>query len=726
MSRRRTSQADRPRRTTLSARRKWLFRIIAVTVVPVALLLLAELVLVICGYGTSRSFFTRITGRDRYTTNQTYGWRFFPRIVARQPVPCELADDKPANTYRIFILGGSAAQGTPEPAFAFGRMLEVMLEDNYPRTRFQVINSAMTAINSHVVRQIAADCAKHDPDLFVVYMGNNEVVGPYGPGTVFAGFSDDLSAIRWSIAARSTRLGQLLRDLGVRLGRGENPAAWRGMRMFTRNQLAADDERLDAAYSHFRQNLLDICRMARRANAQVILCTVASNLKDSPPFASLHRTDPAGPQQREWQELFDKGIAFEEAGEHVNAVDAYLSAAKIDDGFAELRFRLARSYLASGDRSKAREHFVAARDLDALRFRADTRINQAIKQVAGEQPDAVHLIDVVEAMSNSNQVTDGIVGNELFHEHVHPNLDGNSLVAAAVFEALSRILPESIRKHSATDLLFPTRRTYARRLAFSDWAQTTLQQQVLDMTSAPPFTDQLDHQLAQDKRQQRVAESAERLASPSARRAALDMHTQALERDPEDPHLAVLLASLLSQTGDHSAASQHYRQLLRSHPDSGRWQIELGTSLARQGKPEEAVTWLKQGLRQLSNDPAGHVNLGIALMQTGRMNKAVRHFRRVLAFEPDHFTAHSNLGVALLNMAVADEAAVHLKRALELDDTGAGSHFNMGLALLALEKPDGAANSFRNALKLDPNHRGAKERLESLQPQRKDTGRPSP
>ena len=726
MSRQQASQAGKPPRTPLSARRKWLFRVIAVTVVPVAFLLVAELVLVIGGYGTSRSFFTKIAGRDTYTTNQTYGWRFFPRVVARQPVPCELDADRPANSYRIFILGGSAAQGTPEPAFAFGRMLEVMLEDNYPRTRFQVVNAAMTAVNSHVARQIAADCAKHRPDLFVVYMGNNEVVGPYGPGTVFAGFSDNLSAIRWSIAARSTRLGQLLRDLGGRLGRDENPTAWRGMRMFMRSQLAADDERLEATYSHFRQNLLDICRMARRVDAHVILCTVPSNLKDSPPFASLHRSDLAGSQEQQWQELYDRGIAFEEAGEHAKAVDAYRAVAEIDDRFAELRFRLARSYLACGDRSKAREHFIAARDLDALRFRADTRINQTIKQVAEEQPDAVHLVDVVEAMADSSQITDGIVGNELFHEHVHLNFDGNALVAAAVFEALTRFLPESISRHRPSDAAIPTRRAYAKRLAFSDWAQTTLLQQVLDMTSAPPFTDQLDHDLAQDKRRQRVAETARRLASPRARQAALAMHAQALERDPEDLQLAGLLATLLSQTGDHSAASQHYRQLLRQDPDSVRWQIELGTSLARQGKSEEAAKWLKRGLRQLPNDPAGHVNLGIALMQTGNMTKAIGHFRHVLTFEPDHFLAHSNLGVALLNMGLADQAAVHLQRALELDDTGAGSHFNMGLALLALEKPDEAANSFRNALKLDPNHRGAKEHMESLQPRHKDTGRPSP
>ena len=242
MSRRRTERGSGPQRSRLGPWRKWAFRAIAVAVVPAAVLLLTELVLILVGYGTSSSFFTKIPGRDAWTTNQVYGWRFFPRIVARRPFPCDLPAVKPDNTYRIFVLGGSAAAGMPEQAFAFGRVLQAMLEQSYPGTKFEVINGAMTAINSHVARQIADDCADHDPDLFVVYMGNNEVVGPYGPGTVFGGFSDNLLAIRFSIAARSTRLGQLVHELGERAGGKQR--VWEGMRM-SRGRIAADDPRLE-------------------------------------------------------------------------------------------------------------------------------------------------------------------------------------------------------------------------------------------------------------------------------------------------------------------------------------------------------------------------------------------------------------------------------------------------------------------------------------------------
>jgi hypothetical protein len=85
-----------------------------------------------------------------------------------------------------------------------------MLSDMYPDTKFEVINTALVAINSHVILEIAKDCAKYKPDLFIVYMGNNEVIGPFGPGTVFSSFSPSLSLIRASIKFKATKTGQLL------------------------------------------------------------------------------------------------------------------------------------------------------------------------------------------------------------------------------------------------------------------------------------------------------------------------------------------------------------------------------------------------------------------------------------------------------------------------------------------------------------------------------------
>jgi hypothetical protein len=54
-----------------------------------------------------------------------------------------------------------------------------------------VVNAAVTAINSHVVRPIVHDLTRREADLFIVYTGNNEVVGPFGAGTVFSPLSSN-------------------------------------------------------------------------------------------------------------------------------------------------------------------------------------------------------------------------------------------------------------------------------------------------------------------------------------------------------------------------------------------------------------------------------------------------------------------------------------------------------------------------------------------------------
>ena len=53
----------------------------------------------------------------------------------------------------------------------------------------------MTSVNSHVVYQVAQTLPSESADVAVILMGNNEVVGPYGPGTFNQNFLSSLSAI---------------------------------------------------------------------------------------------------------------------------------------------------------------------------------------------------------------------------------------------------------------------------------------------------------------------------------------------------------------------------------------------------------------------------------------------------------------------------------------------------------------------------------------------------
>jgi len=91
--------------------------------------------------------------------------------MAREPYALKLAEKKPPGTIRIFVFGESAAYGDPQPDFGLPRMLDAVLSGGFPGQRFEVINVAMTAINSHAILPIARECARREGDVWVIYMG---------------------------------------------------------------------------------------------------------------------------------------------------------------------------------------------------------------------------------------------------------------------------------------------------------------------------------------------------------------------------------------------------------------------------------------------------------------------------------------------------------------------------------------------------------------------------
>ena len=81
-------------------------------------------------------------------------------------------------------------------------------------------------------------------------MGNNEMVGPFGAGTVFGSRAPGINQIRTELAVKSTKIGQLLDSLMQRLGgRSSTPKMWSGLNMFKDHQLRYDDPGRLRAYA---------------------------------------------------------------------------------------------------------------------------------------------------------------------------------------------------------------------------------------------------------------------------------------------------------------------------------------------------------------------------------------------------------------------------------------------------------------------------------------------
>ena len=567
---------------------------------PLSLLLGLEMGLRVFGYGVPTGFTIeqKVDGEKRIVSNPYFTWRFLgPRFAATKGTHFSLPPEKAEGTYRVFVLGASAAQGFPAPDFGMARMLDVMLQKQYPGVDFDVTSAAIPAINSHVVLPIIRDCSRLQADLFVIYLGNNEVVGPYGAGTVFSPLVSHLFMIRAGVALRSTRLGQLLSktfESTPALGQTQLKE-FHGMASFVNHRVRAADPGMPIVYRHFKKNLRDICRVAQRAGIPAIVSTVGANLKDSPPFASLHRPGLSEEDRRSWEELVREGEELRQQGRVEEAIKQFLKAEEIDADNAELHFRLGRCYWASGDYRAAKSRYVKAMELDALRFRADTRINEIIRNVAsGKSEQGIHLVDSLQVLEDNSPQQ--IPGDELFYEHVHLNFRGTYLATRAIFEQIQRLLPDRVNRN-ASDHNLLSEDDCAQRLAYTGWSRLGIAKGLLSLMKRPPFTDQLDNVMQVESWLKEIEELEARYARREAQQEVLAQYEVALAGN--DIHYLVHVAYAGFQYGvldNPQEAEKHLKAALRQCPQSIEEHFFLSEVLSYQGKQKEAKSYLSRAL----------------------------------------------------------------------------------------------------------------------------------
>jgi len=687
-------------RPPVSARRLWLFRIVAVVVMPVLAMMLLELVLRLVGFGYPAATFVKgeVKGLPVYCSNNRFGWRFFPPEFSRQLEPFVVTADKTDNTYRIFIFGGSAAGGDPDPAYRFGKMLHIMLRRQYPSVNFEVFTAAMPAINSHAVVQITKDCARLKPDLFVVYMGNNEVVGPYGAGTIFAPLSKSLFLIRMGVAIKATRMGQLTTSLVGAMG--ERPKRRSEWGIFPGKQIRHDDRQMQYVYSHFRHNLEDITLAAQKAAARTIISTVAVNLKDCPPFASLHRAGLNEQQKKNFDGLYQKGIELEKTGDFNSACENYLAAAEIDDTYAELQFRLGRCQWNLRQFDKAGESYARAMELDALRLRTDSSINRIIREVGTSRADqGVYLVDAADVFKQKSP--HNCPGFEFFLEHVHFNFSGNYLLARTIFDKVEEILPDRIKKQKAKAQVLPSEDTCAELLAFTDYDNLRITQQNLkNISEKQPFVNQAYHDETSNTWRQKIKQLKDGISPDSIARAveqyeqaikfnstdrlrrlrfarllledkksalAAEQYRLVVEQIPHDYQTLTNLANLEAATGNVDSALKHAIAATKYMPTESLANYTVGAVYQIKGRYKEAQRYLAEAIRLKPQLALAYTNLGWILGQQGKTGQAERIYRKGIKAVPNNPTLHLELASLLRNQGLWQKADIEQQKAIELD-----------------------------------------------------------
>ncbi len=715
-------------------------------------LVLLELALRVGGFGHPTSFFVcrEIGGKAALVENTWFGLSFFPPAQARSPSPLVVRTPKPEGVCRIFLFGESAAMGDPRPAYGVGRCLEALLRARFPEREFEVVCAGMTAINSHGLLPVARECARCQGDLWIIYTGHNEFVGPFGANTVFGPAAPAHWIVRAYLALQRTRTGQLLVALARRLNHsGNSPTAWGGMRVFLDQQVSPADPRKERIYASFRRNLEDIVRVARRSGVPVVLSSAASNLRDCAPFASAHAPSLRGPRQAEWERRFQAGLRNLGQGEFAQALEHYRAAAELSPLYAEGQFRLGQCFLGMTNADAAALAYRRARDSDGLIFRANTTINRIIREVAGRYAgQGVTFLDAeaVLAPLSASHVT----GDECFYEHVHLNFEGNYQLARALAEKAVSALPGRLLAGQNTSWEDPA--TCARDLGLTEWNRCTVLEDIEKRISDAPFTNQADHAVSLRKLEMRLTECKARLR-PQAVRAAHLTYQGAIRKRPNDHWLHHNYAEFLAAVGDLAQAAEQMRMVCDLVPQHASGHLQLGRLLARQGRFDEAAKAFEAALAARPGSADVYVDLGQVRARQGRLDEALEEYtlagrfnldparlcllraqvfeeqgkrteavqslREAIRLRAGNWEAHDRLGLELALQGKFHEAGAEFEAVVRLRPDQAEGHLNLGIALARQHHFDEALAQLETARRLDPQNEKTREFIEAIRQRQK-------
>ena len=710
---------------------------------PFFLLAAAELCLRLAGYGYNPDFFKCILvgGADFFVQNEEFSFRFFPKSMARNPGPLRFPSHKAPGTFRIFILGESAAMGDPAESFAPDRYLETLLREKYPERKFEVINTAITAIDSHVILPIARECAAREGDLWIVYMGNNEMVGPFGAATVFGRRAPPLAYARLVTAAQKLRLGQWFTDLGRKhLGQNQEGTAWGGMEMFIRNQIPPASPMRESVYQNFQRNLDDIVRVGLHSGATVLLNTVGVNLRDCPPFASLPGHTLAAAEEVGFETLYTNSLQAAAQRQWAAAESGFAQAARLDDQQAKLQYQWAECLLAQTNLAEARTHFQLACDDDALPFRADSRINAAIRTALQRLPsDRLLLCDAAKVLAGGT--VDGVCGDETFFEHVHFDFAARYRLARAWAEQIEPLFPR-------TPNGWISQAECEQQLGLSPWNRSQVIHFMVERMQMPPLNSQAHNEDRRAALEARIQSELARM-NPDQAIQTRQSFEQCLAQRPDDFFLRENYAVFLELSGDVPAATaqwERFRELLPQDPlgyfEAGRllvrqqhsaeaetwlrrtlairpsrtdgW-IELGNALALQQKYAEALDCFATALTQDARDPQALLKRGKVLAHLNRHEEAMASYRAALALNPAEGLTHHELALELVVAGQVDAAGPEFRQAAQLGQDNVVMRFDFGTWLLRKQRWPEAQQEFEAVLRLEPGNLRAQKQLAWLQ-----------
>lgn len=551
-----------------------------------------------------------------YEVNKRFAARYFADVRLLPTPPNDLLlYRKPANGFRVFVLGESTTNGFPYGYNGtFSRVILDALRDVLPRDSVEVVNLGIAAVNSYALWDQVGEILDQHPDAVMIYVGHNEFYGTLGVGSTVRAVGSP-ALIRAYLTLQRLKIFLLARDVAVKLaravgGRGVRDTAADLMEYMVRDpDIPLDGTLYRRGVAQFKDNLQAMLRRFAAAGVPVFIGSLTSNLRDQPPFRSIRAA--ANPP-------------------------------------ADSVYQAAQLALGRGDTVEARRLFLFAKDLDGLRFRAPSEFNGVIRDAA--RAFGAHYVPVNEDFSADSP--GGIPGHDLFWEHVHPTQAGDVLMAKAFFDALRGT---AFLGRAADTTRLRSWQTYSDRMELTEFDRRYAWHTIEALKGRWPFVERVDpNGYPANYRPTDLADSAAFLAAiggagwPQAKTALADQYRRRgqlqlalaeyrglIREQAVNVRFMSIAADLYVQVGDTVRARDELEQAYAVEP-GGLLSYLLGSLELASKRYDRAVARLEQALRYTPDNPAVLFDLSHACDLAGDRQRARFYADRLAAVKPDY------------------------------------------------------------------------------------------
>ena len=601
------------------------------------------------------------------------------------------ARTKKTNVRRVFCVGGSTTFGRPySDTTSFCGWLRELLPLADSSTEWEVINAGGVSYASYRVAAVMEELSQYEPDLFIVYSGQNEFL----ERRTYAGMFGQTEVRRNLTALLSkTRTFSVLKGLintnpqgSQRLGSADTlPGEVDEMLNHT---IGPIDYHRDAQWQanvvrHYRTNLQRMTTIAQGAGAEILFIVPASNEKDCSPFKSEFDSSLDESQRDHVAQLLQAAVQVDDV---TSALKQLRAAKNIDKDYADLDFLIGKRLFNSQSLVDARVAFQAALDNDVCPLRATSAIRSAVR--AWGAASGVMMVDFDQRLRrlSRSEFSHSILGEEYFLDHVHPTIEVHQQLALWIVEVLQSrdlvagtaispsqlaLLDKQVRGRIDTAAHGVSRRNLAKVLHWSGkfdeaipHARAALEmlpydpESLLVLADCLHQTNKIDEAITTCEQLLDVAPMhppaillyGELLFNLKTFDQAAEMlsFAQAMFPIASDSQIRALffLGRIELARGNFREADRLLSDVDQLYPNNSDTMSYLAQSKAGVGETSAAIDIYLRLIEQSPRRLEARQRLGLLLMKEGRIAEAHECFARIINIDADNAQAKNHLEIA--------------------------------------------------------------------------------